>query len=99
MIIMHAMKKISAMLLFFLLVSIFPPLSVAVSPYGDETRILTLDVCSTSNSALSVSADIPAVQEYAGKLPLIQSEGKASFFSCRFKPSVFTFKKDRPPEV
>jgi hypothetical protein len=96
---MHWMKKVSAMLLFFLLISMCPSFSFDPFSSGKEALIFTLDVCSTSHNSLAANADFPAIEEYPGKPAILPFAGIVCFVNDKLKPSVFIFKKDRPPEV
>ena len=96
---MLRMKKISVLLLFLLLTAIIPPLSIEVSPYGNETVIFTLDVCSASHGALTVNTEVPAIQEKNAGEDLLPIMGHVPIAKSAFKTSVFIIKKDRPPEI
>lgn len=57
------MKVRSLVILIALSLSISSPLSVSNTPSNDHSYIITLDVCHASGSAVSVSANTPALQE------------------------------------
>jgi hypothetical protein len=91
--------KIQAILIVIVLsLSILSPLSISISPLDDHSYILTLDVCHASGSAVSVSADFPALQEAPCKLSPLGLCGYARIIDLSCKPSLIASDLERPPK-
>jgi hypothetical protein len=92
------MKIRSILILITLSLSIFSPLSVSITPSNNQSYILTLDVCHASGSAVSVSADIPALQESPHKLCPLGLCGYTRIIDPSCKLSLIASDLERPPK-
>ena len=92
------MKIQSILILIVLSFSILSPLSISISPLDDHSYIVTLDVCHASGSAVSVNADIPALQESLCNLCPLGLCGYTRIIDPSSKPSLIASDLEHPPK-
>ena len=97
------MKIRALLILIALTLSILSPLSVSPSRHvrrtDDHSYIVTLDVCKTAGSAVSVSTDTPALQECPSKVFPFDFYEYTEVIYPQSKPSLIAFQLKRPPKA
>ncbi len=92
-------KKAAIILLLVLISALCSPLTIIASPSDSGSFLVTLDVCHSSGSLMSVNADSPVVQECSLTIvPLVFSE-YIDEVNVAFNPSVIISKQERPPQA
>ncbi|MBI5633770.1 MAG: hypothetical protein HZA15_09865 [Nitrospirae bacterium] len=93
------MKKCALILLLVLFSALCSPLTIIAAPSDSGSFLITLDVCSSSGSFMSVNADGAAIQESSlSMVPLVFS-GYIEEANSVFNPSVIISKQERPPQA
>lgn len=94
------MKTAAFLILAMLVLSMTSPLSLHVPFSSDHnSRILTLDICDASGSALSVNGGMPVIPECPCKLCPLEFNGFHWIADTLFTPFFIPFQQDRPPRV
>ncbi|MBI5074477.1 MAG: hypothetical protein HZB62_04835 [Nitrospirae bacterium] len=93
------MKKAAVILLMVLLSALISPLTIIASPSESGSFLVTLDVCSSSGSFMSMNADSPAIQECPCKLLPLAFVGYMPLMDPSHKPAIIVFTQERPPQA
>jgi len=90
---------VALILLMVLFSALCSPLTIISAPSDNGSFLVTLDVCHSSGSFLSVNADSPAIQECCLNIVPLAFSGYLEEAIPLFNPSVIISKQERPPQA
>jgi len=93
------MKAGTVFILLALALSIVSPLSITLSSSGDGTFLISLDVCSAANPAVSSHSSVPAIHECPCLIRPAESIGLLMIIDPVFHPFLISSEDDQPPRV
>ena len=93
------MKARALVILFALTVSIVAPLSVAPSPAGGGTFLVTLDVCDAANPAVSANSTMPGIHESPCIIIPAVFVDFTRITSLMFHPLLIATQEEHPPKI
>ncbi|HXY55202.1 MAG TPA: hypothetical protein VEM40_11095 [Nitrospirota bacterium] len=93
------MKVRSVIVLFAITLGVLSPLSVHLTIAQGQTSIGTFDVCHAGAPALSISNDMPCVNQPLYHPILPSCVESAEILDPTLKPLISIFQKEHPPKI